>query len=113
MLGAVFSTDPLLTVLQEIMTETGIWDPHSNEACVRSILGHILVNSEVNLRSILANSRKPHGNLMETSKKPHGNLMETSWKPLKAGPCRGLRARGMVFGHSGSGTLNTLCIPYP
>ena len=98
------------SVLQEIMTETGIWGHHSNEACGRSILRSIWVNSRSILRSILVNSS-------ETSGKPHGNLIETSWKPQetssKQAPAGGLRARGVVFGHSGSGTLNTLCIPHP
>ena len=30
-----FSTDPLLTVLQEIMTETRIWDPYSRRGSKR------------------------------------------------------------------------------
>ena len=33
----VFSTTSVLTVLQEIMTEMGFWDPVSDEACGRSI----------------------------------------------------------------------------
>ena len=33
---AVFSTDLFLTHLHLIMTETGIWDPLSSEACGRS-----------------------------------------------------------------------------
>ena len=33
---AVFSTDSLLTVLQEIMTGTVFWDPLRDEACGRS-----------------------------------------------------------------------------
>ena len=41
-LSAVFSTDLFLHVLQEIMTETGVWTWTSNEACGRSILGSIL-----------------------------------------------------------------------
>ena len=44
-LSAVFSTDHVLNVLHLIMTETGIWDGYSNEACGRSIW--------VNSRSIL------------------------------------------------------------
>ena len=36
--GAVFSTDLELDVLHLIMTETGIWDPVSNEVGGRSIL---------------------------------------------------------------------------
>ena len=65
------------------------------------------VNIEVNsgqFWSILVNLRKPQGNLRETS----GNLRETSEKPHgKQGPAGGLRARGVVFGISGSGTRNT------
>ena len=38
---AVFSTDQEYGVLQEIMTETGIQGPVSNEACGRSILRSI------------------------------------------------------------------------
>ena len=82
-LGAVFSTDPVLSVLQEIMTETGIWGSLSMEACGRSIL----VNSEVNMRSILVNS--------EVNKVPNSvkqvlnsvKLVKQSLKPVKR-PCK-------------------------
>ena len=49
MLSAVFSTVSVLSVLLLIMTETGIWDGLSNEACGR----FLEVISEVNSRSIL------------------------------------------------------------
>ena len=45
----VFSTTSVLTVLQEIMTETWFSGWLSNEACGRSIMRSKLVNSEVNM----------------------------------------------------------------
>ena len=56
-LPTVFSTGRVLTVLQEIMTETGILRRVVYEACGRSILGSILVVSEVNSGHFLVNSQ--------------------------------------------------------
>ena len=54
--GLTFSTASVLHVLQGIMTETGIWEVTSNEACGRlnevNSGGHSEVNLRVNLRAI-------------------------------------------------------------
>ena len=45
--GLTFSTASVLQVLQEIMTETGIWGRHRNEACGRFLRVDSEVISEV------------------------------------------------------------------